>query len=59
MLNLIHRYNNINLTKEQLIDKCIDIEHNILKESSGYQDQYACIYGGLNFINYNKNHIKC
>ena len=34
MLNLIHRYNNINLTKKQLVDKCIDIEHNILKESS-------------------------
>ena len=57
MLNLIHRYNNINLTKKQLVDKCIDIEHNILKESSGYQDQYACTYGGFNFINYNKNKI--
>ena len=58
MLNLMYKYNRINLTKEQLIKKCIDIEHNILNETSGYQDQYACVYGGLNFIKYKKNHIK-
>jgi len=57
MLNLIHRYHNISLNKKQLVNKCIEIEHNILKESSGYQDQYACTYGGFNFINYNKNKI--
>ena len=58
MLNLIHKYNKIRLSKEHLAKKCIEIEHEILKESSGYQDQYACTYGGLNFIKYKKNVIK-
>ena len=58
MLNLIHRYNKIYLTKKELVNKCIDIEHNVLNESSGYQDQYACTYGGLNLIKYTKNNIK-
>jgi D-glycero-alpha-D-manno-heptose-7-phosphate kinase len=54
MLNLVHKYNKMHLNKEQLVKKCIDIEHNILHESSGYQDQYACVYGGFNAINYSK-----
>ena len=58
MLKLIHKYNKKNLSKDQLVRKCIDIEHNMLHESSGYQDQYACAYGGFNYINYNKNNIK-
>ena len=31
MLNLIHKFNNTRLTKEKLVKKCIDVEHNILK----------------------------
>ncbi len=58
MLNLIHRYNGIDITKKELVKKCINIEHNILKESSGFQDQYACAYGGLNLIHYDKKKIK-
>ena len=57
MLNLIHRYNGIEIKKKELVKKCIDIEHNILKEASGFQDQYACVYGGLNLIHYDKKKI--
>ena len=57
MLNLIHKFNNTRLTKEKLVKKCIDVEHNILRESSGYQDQYACAYGGFNSIEYKKNQV--
>ena len=58
MINLIHKYNNIRLTKEQLVKKSIEIEHDILRESSGYQDQYACTYGGFNLIKYKKNKVE-
>ena len=58
MIDLIHKYQNINLTKEELVKKCINIEHNILNESSGYQDQYACAYGGFNLIKYKRQNVK-
>ena len=58
IMNLIHKYKNINLTKEELVKKCINLEHNILKESSGYQDQYACAYGGVNLIKYKRQNVK-
>jgi D-glycero-alpha-D-manno-heptose-7-phosphate kinase len=57
LINLIHQYNDINLPKKQLVNKCINIEHKILKESSGCQDQYACVYGGFNSIKYSKKKI--
>jgi len=57
LINLIFTYKNIKLNKCQLAKKSIFIEHDILKESVGFQDQYACAYGGFNSINYSSDKI--
>lgn len=57
LINLIFIYKNIKLNKCQLAKKSIFIEHDILKESVGFQDQYACAYGGFNSINYSSDKI--
>jgi len=51
------RFNKKNISKINLAKACIDIERNILKESCGYQDQYACTIGGFNSIYFKKKNI--
>ena len=46
------------LNNKKLLQEAINIEHKILKENSGSQDQTAAAYGGFNVINFNKNGIK-
>jgi D-glycero-alpha-D-manno-heptose-7-phosphate kinase len=41
-----------NVKKEQLARLAINLEHDILRENVGIQDQIACSYGGLNFITF-------
>ena len=54
LINLISKYNKNNLSKKDLVNKSIYIERNILKENVGFQDQYACTFGGFNLIKYLK-----
>lgn len=58
LINLIYKLNNKKLTKKELAKKSIFIEREILHESVGCQDQFACAYGGFNFIKYKKKDIK-
>ena len=43
------------ITKKILSKKAINLEQNILKESVGIQDQIRAAYGGIGFINMNKD----
>jgi D-glycero-alpha-D-manno-heptose-7-phosphate kinase len=43
------------LSKHELAILAIKIEHELLKETVGYQDQIAAAYGGFNKIQFNKN----
>lgn len=51
------KFNDKNISKINLAKACIDIEKNILKESCGFQDQYACSIGGFNSISFKKENI--
>lgn len=44
--------------KKELLNEALNIEHKILDENSGSQDQVAASYGGFNVINFNKKNIK-
>lgn len=52
------KLNDKNIGKSNLARACIDVERNILKESCGFQDQYACSYGGFNEIHFSKRNIE-
>ena len=39
-----------------LADKARMVEQELLKENVGSQDHYACTFGGLNSIQFYKNH---
>ena len=45
------------LSKYKLLNEALDIEHNILKETCGSQDQTAAAFGGFNIINFEKKKI--
>ena len=57
LINLIYNYNNKKITKKELSEKAVYLEKKILNETVGYQDQYACAYGGFNVIKYSKKKI--
>jgi D-glycero-alpha-D-manno-heptose-7-phosphate kinase len=57
LINLIHFYNNIRLSKKNLAQKTIYLEQKLLKESIGSQDQTIASYGGFNSILFKKNNI--
>lgn len=41
-----------NLDNNLLADLAIEMEHNILRENVGWQDQIACAIGGLNYLEF-------
>ncbi len=57
LINLIYTNNQEQISKRELANKSVLIEKKILKESVGYQDQFACSFGGFNIINFSKKKI--
>lgn len=57
MVNLIHKMNGQTLNKKKIAEKAVYIEREVLKESVGLQDHYACTHGGFNVIKYSKKRI--
>ncbi len=55
MLNAVHSLNGIYKTPKELADEAIHIERVLLNEKGGWQDQIFAAYGGLNYINFQKN----
>lgn len=51
------KFNEKNISNINLAKASVHIEKNILNESCGFQDQYACSIGGFNSINFKKNNI--
>ena len=62
-VGLIHTMNsflNKKISKRNLTLKTLHLEHKILKESCGSQDQVAAVYGGFNKITFNSsNQFHC
>ena len=55
LINAILRLQNKNYSKKKISEIAFEIEHNILREPVGKQDQYACAVGGVNQFYFNKN----
>lgn len=55
VLNALYAYKGQHVSAEHLARKACEIEIDILKHPIGKQDQYAAAYGGLNFIQFNKD----
>lgn len=55
LINLCNAYTGTYMNKDEIANTACDIEINDLKSPIGKQDQYACSFGGLNFIEFQKN----
>lgn len=55
LINLCNAYNETYKDKEEIAQEACHVEINLLKEPIGKQDQYACTYGGLNYIEFEQN----
>lgn len=55
LLNALYAYTGKHISAERLAQEACHIEINVLKEPIGKQDQYIAAYGGLQFIQFNKD----
>ena len=55
LINAILKLKNMIYSKKKISEIAFEIEHNILNEPVGKQDQYACALGGINQFYFNKN----
>jgi D-glycero-alpha-D-manno-heptose-7-phosphate kinase len=55
VLNALYAYKGIFVSAERLAKEACKIEIEILKHPIGKQDQYASAYGGINYIQFNKD----
>lgn len=55
VLNALYAFNGVFVSAERLAREACQIEIDILKHPIGKQDQYACAYGGMNYIQFNKD----
>src|SRR3954453_20453656 len=53
LLNALHAYQGRVVSRNQLAEQSCRIEIDILKKPIGRQDQYAAVFGGLNYIRFN------
>jgi D-glycero-alpha-D-manno-heptose-7-phosphate kinase len=52
MIHALLELGGISPTPTELANLAIDMEHKILKENVGWQDQIACALGGMNYIQF-------
>lgn len=57
VISAVFSLNKKKISKRRLLDETLNMEHNILKEHVGSQDQAACINGGFNYIKFSKNNL--
>lgn len=55
VLNALYQYIGKSVPADQLAREACEIEIDILKKPIGIQDQYIAAYGGLNFLEFQKN----
>jgi len=55
LLNALHAWNGELASPKQLAEEAVQIERNVLKEAGGKQDEYIAAYGGLQFMEFNKD----
>ena len=55
LIGALNRYYNLELSKHAIAQKAYDIERIELEQKGGYQDQFAAVYGGLNFMEFKKD----
>jgi D-glycero-alpha-D-manno-heptose-7-phosphate kinase len=53
LIGALNKLYNLGLAKYDIAQKAYDIERIELKQKGGYQDQFAAVYGGFNFIEFN------
>ena len=58
LINALAKYTHQKLNKQEIAELACKIEINNLKENIGKQDQYACSFGGLNYITFTPNKVK-
>ncbi|MGC8483708.1 MAG: GHMP kinase [Thermodesulfobium sp.] len=55
LLNALYAFQGKRVSQEMLAHEACEIEIEILKEPIGKQDQYIAAYGGINYIQFNKD----
>ncbi len=55
VLNALHAYKGLHVSAERLAREACQIEIDILKHPIGKQDQYIVAYGGINYIQFNRD----
>ena len=55
LLNALHTWIGETVSPGQLAEEAVKIERNILGEPGGKQDQYIAAYGGIQFMQFEKN----
>src|SRR5437764_3783007 len=55
LLHALHALREHSATAKQLAEQACDIEINRAGEPIGKQDQYACAYGGMNYLRFNRD----
>jgi D-glycero-alpha-D-manno-heptose-7-phosphate kinase len=58
IIKSIYKYQKKKINKQELLKKSIYLERGYLKESVGCQDQTLAVYGGFNFVSFDKKKIK-
>ncbi|MCK5024011.1 MAG: GHMP kinase [Thermoplasmata archaeon] len=55
IINIINELERLKLTKQEMAELAYDIGYNELKMPIGKQDEYAAAFGGVNFMQFNRD----